>query len=69
MDNTELAKLALMLLGPLEYHHRRTLRAIAIELKQMDAEHWSVGEMLERACIALDAMGISPPNISLQPTR
>lgn len=35
---------------------RARLREIAIELKQMDGEHWAVGEMLERACICLDAL-------------
>ncbi len=34
---------------------RARLREIAIELKHMDGEHWAVGEMLERACIVMDA--------------
>lgn len=42
-------------LEPIKAQRRATLRKIAIELKQMDGEHWAVGEMLERGCIFLDA--------------
>lgn len=45
------------LLDPIkDYRPRARLREIAVELKQMDGEHWMVGEMLERSCIFLDAL-------------
>lgn len=45
-----------------EYPYRPKLREIADELKRLDGEHWAVGEMLERACIFLDAFyAVAPP--------
>jgi len=59
----ELAKLALQLLEPIKDRRRGDLRILASVLKQShklleepNEDHWSVGEMLERACIALDAI-------------
>ena len=34
---------------------RARLGEIATELKQMDGEHWAIGEMVNRASIVLDA--------------
>ena len=41
---------------PVRSHDRPTLRRKAEELKQSDGEGWAIGEMLERACMLLDAM-------------
>ncbi len=35
---------------------RTSLRERAAQLKQTDGEGWAIGEMVERACIVLDAV-------------
>ncbi len=55
MYSQQVTEALLRILDPLKSHKRAELRDIAIELKQMDGEHWAVGEMLERGCIFLDA--------------
>lgn len=47
-------------LDPIRHHHRPTLREKVTHLKQTDGEGWAVGEMLERACILLDALEMKP---------
>ena len=46
----------LELLEKIRYHDRPRLREIACNLKQTDGEGWAVGELLESACIYLDAL-------------
>ena len=46
----------------IRHHNRPRLRKIAQELKQADGERWAVGEMLERACIVLDAIEMLKSN-------
>jgi len=53
---TERQDIATQLLDPIRGQDRPRLREIATDLKQTDGEHWAVGEMLERACILLDAL-------------
>lgn len=53
---TEIQDVGTQLLDVIRKHNRPTLRQIATDLKQVDGEHWAVGEMLERACILLDAL-------------
>lgn len=36
------------LLGTIQGMERKTLEEIVTELKQMDGEHWAVGEVLQR---------------------
>jgi len=48
-----------MIIEPIKDHDRPLLRKIAEDLKQKDGESWAVGEMLERACILLDAIYIN----------
>lgn len=54
---TEEAKALFQVIEPLLRHQRVILREKAQQLKQTDGEGWAVGEMLERACILLDAWG------------
>lgn len=42
-------------LDPIRQHDRPMLRKVATHLKQRGGEDWAVGELLERACIHLDA--------------
>ena len=52
------------LLDPIRNHPRPILREKAEQLKRSDGESWAIGELLERACIMLDALpleGTAPP--------
>lgn len=42
--------------APIMDRERAPLRQRAEQLKQTNAEGWAIGEMLERACILLDAL-------------
>ena len=43
---------------PIVHHSRPHLREAAERLKQSGGEEWAIGEMVERACIMLDALQI-----------
>jgi hypothetical protein len=45
-------------IDPIREHDRRFLRKWVERLKTSDGEGWAVGEMLERACILLDALEV-----------
>ena len=47
------------IIDPIRDHDRSLLRKVATNLKQTDGESWAVGEMLERACLYLDALDVS----------
>jgi|GEM_PF-6637446 len=51
------------ILDPIREHVRLNLRQIAQRLKQNDGESWAVGEMLERACIYLDAVSMGDAQV------
>ncbi len=42
--------------APIREQERASLRERAWQLKQTDGEGWAIGEMVERACIVLDAI-------------
>ena len=46
-------------LDALDGHSRPFLRAEASLLRQRGGEAWAIGEMVERACILLDALEIT----------
>jgi len=54
-DKDEMLRALWAVLDPIREHDRKMLRVEAVHLKQKGGEAWAVGEMLERACIHLDA--------------
>ena len=59
MDNQVMLSRYQQVFDPIKDHQRTTLREKAEQLKQSDGEDWAIGEMLERACILLDALEIA----------
>ena len=55
MSNDEMLRALGAILDPIRSHDRSMLRVEATHLKQKGGEAWAAGEMLERACIHLDA--------------
>lgn len=55
MSDVEMLRSLGAILDPIRQHDRPMLRMEAVHLKQKGGEAWAVGEMLERACIHLDA--------------
>lgn len=55
MSDVEMLRALGAILDPIRQHDRPMLRQKARQLKQSDGEGWAVGELLERACIHLDA--------------
>ena len=53
--------------APLLTHERRILREKATQLKQTDGEGWAIGEMVERACILLDALDTHKKHEKVKP--
>lgn len=39
-------------------HNRPELREVALNLKRSGGEAWAIGEMVERTCLMLDALGV-----------
>lgn len=58
MSDVEMLRSLKAVLDPIRDHDRPMLRAEAVHLKQKGGEAWAAGEMLERACIHLDACQI-----------
>lgn len=59
MSNAEMLRSLKAVLDPIREQDRPMLREKARQLKQTDGEGWAVGELLERACIHLDACEVS----------